>query len=354
MTRCAGLALLFFTSCIIAAQPPPLALKSMGVFHVGAKRVDSPYSDERDAEFPTRGRTTVSGHAKVTYFVPEKVTGPRIVLVPGFGLSSSIYLATPDGREGWAQYFARRGYPVYVVDVPERSTAGFSVDAINGCIAADPQFGCSRESRLGRTSLEQPWRVWGFGPRFGEVHANSRFPALPLQQNYIEQFGASFEVYVGSANIGRPGSPNPRNPTAEALTALLKRVGPSVLVLHSAAGSAGFEVAREEPALVRALVSIETTACPALQADAPGPLAGIAFLGIYGDYVEDRGSGGHPGRYRSCKSLAQSSARLATGKFIDLPGDLKIRGNSHLMMQDDNSDDIAALVSDWLAGSVSR
>ncbi|MBK6672402.1 MAG: hypothetical protein IPG49_02610 [Proteobacteria bacterium] len=309
MKRCAGLALLLFTGCLIAAQPPPLALKSMGVFYVGAKRVDSPYSDERDAEFPTRGRTTVSGHAQVTY------------LIPG------------------------------VVDVPERSTAGFAVDAINGCIAADPQFGCSRESRLGRTSLEQPWRVWGFGPRFGEVHANSRFPALPLQQNYIEQFGASFEVYMGSANIGRSGAGTSRSPVVDALMALLKRVGPSVLVLHSAAGAAGFEVARQDPARVRALVSIETTVCPALQGNAGDPLAGIAFLGIYGDYVDERGSGGHPSRYRSCRSLAESPERVAAGKFIDLPGDLKVRGNSHLMMQDDNSDDIAALVSDWLAAS---
>ena len=179
----AGLALLLFAGSVLAAQPPPLALKSMGVFYVGAKRVDSPYSDERDAEFPTRDRTTVSGHAKVTFVIPERISHPRIVLVPGFGLSSSIYLATPDGREGWAQYFARRGYPVYVVDVPERSSAGFSVDAINGCIAAAPQYGCSRESRLGRTSLEQPWREWEFGPQFGRIHIGSRFPALPLQQN---------------------------------------------------------------------------------------------------------------------------------------------------------------------------
>jgi len=348
------LALLLGAGVVLAAQSPPLALKSMGVFYVGAKRVESPYSDERDAEFPTRGRTTVSGHAKITFLIPEKITGPGIVLVPGFGLSSSIYLATPDGREGWAQYFARRGYPVYVVDVPERSSAGFSVDAINGCIAADPKYVCSRDSRLGRTSLEQPWQVWGFGPRFGEIHPNARFPALPLQQNYIEQFGASFEVYVGSTNIGRAGSASSRSPTADALLSLLQRVGPSVLVLHSAAGAAGFEVARQDPAQVRALVSIETTACPGLRSDAPDPLAGIAFLGIYGDYVGERGSGGHPGRYRSCRALAESAERVATGKFIDLPGDLKIRGNSHLMMQDDNSDEIAALVSNWLADSAIR
>ena len=108
-------------------------------------------------------------------------------------------------------------------------------------------------------------------------------------------------------------------------------------------------MARQDPAQVRALVSIETTACPGLQGDTPDPLAGIAFLGIYGDYVGERGSGGHPSRYRSCRALAESADRVAAGKFIDLPGDLKIRGNSHLMMLDDNSDAIADLVSKWLA-----
>ena len=79
----------------------------------------------RAATFPTTGRTTVAGQAKVTFLLPEQPVAPAVVLVPGAGLSSSIYLGTPDGREGWAQYFARHGHPVYAVDLPDRSSAFF-------------------------------------------------------------------------------------------------------------------------------------------------------------------------------------------------------------------------------------
>lgn len=326
----------------------PLTLESMGVFYVGGTRVDSPYSDERDAAFPTSGRSTVAGQAKITYLIPEQVTGGPIVLIPGFGLSSSIYMATPDGREGWAQYFARRGFPVYVMDLPDRSTSGFAVDAINGCILEDPAFPCTDTTRLGKTSLEQPWSVWGFGPGFGERYPDSRFPSLPLQQNYIEQLGASFEVFTGSGNMGR-GQPG-GGAAGIALQALLERIGPSVLVLHSAAGATGFGVARLNPALSLALVSIETTACPDLQSEASGSMRDIPFLGIYGDYVAKRTSGGHPGRYAACKAFAESDVRRAPATFIDLPGDLGVHGNSHLMMQDDNSETLAGMIADWITG----
>jgi len=330
-----------------AMRQMPLSLESMGVFYVGGVRKDSPYADERDAAFPTTGRSTVSGQARVTYLVPDRVTGAPLVLIPGFGLSSSIYLTTPDGREGWAQYFARMGFPVYVMDIPDRSSSGFAVDAVNGCILADPAFPCSAAIRLGKTSLEQPWSVWGFGPRFGERFADSRFPALPLQENYIEQFGASFEVFTGTGNMGRaqPGA----GAAGLALNALLERIGPSVLILHSAAGATGFSVSRSNPALSLALVAIETTACPDLASDAADPRSAIPFLGIYGDYVAERTSGGHPGRYAACKAFAESDVRRAAGTFIDLPGAMDIRGNSHLMMQDDNSDTIAGIIADWIA-----
>ena len=66
---------------------------------------------------------------------------------------------------------------------------------------AEPAFPCSAATQLGKTSLEQPWSVWGCGPRFGERFPDSRFTALPLQENYIEQSGASFEVFTGNSHL---------------------------------------------------------------------------------------------------------------------------------------------------------
>src|SRR5262252_6706814 len=43
----------------------------------------------------------------------------------------TTYETTPDGREGWATYFARKGFPVYVVDHSGRGRSGFNPTVIN-------------------------------------------------------------------------------------------------------------------------------------------------------------------------------------------------------------------------------
>jgi hypothetical protein len=50
-----------------------------------------------------------------------------IVLVPGLNLSTYIYSTTPDGRKGWADLFADKGYNVYMVNDPkfDFATGGF-------------------------------------------------------------------------------------------------------------------------------------------------------------------------------------------------------------------------------------
>ena len=56
---------------------------------------------------------------------PVEPTGkPHLVLLHGGSHSGTCYLHTPDGRPGWAQFFARCGYPVSVVDWPGTGRSG--------------------------------------------------------------------------------------------------------------------------------------------------------------------------------------------------------------------------------------
>src|SRR5258708_12960918 len=49
-------------------------------------------------------------------------------MIHGGGQSGTNFTGTPDGREGWSQFFLRQGYAVYVVDQPGRGRAAYQAD----------------------------------------------------------------------------------------------------------------------------------------------------------------------------------------------------------------------------------
>lgn len=323
----------------------------IGVFYVNGEQQYSPYSDNRDQPFPTHGTTTVYNQAKVTYMIPAHPTGPNIVLVPGYGLSSDIYMTTPDKREGWAQQFYKAGYSVYIISPPDRGES-MPVDKINACKAGsiqnpicDPYY-----SKIGHATLESSWSTWGFGPKYGVPYKDSKFPSLPLKQNYVEQFGASFVPYLGTSDINMVDNVEMNKLSEDSITSLLKEIGPSVLLIHSAAGTAGYEVAEQNPSLVKAIVAIETTKCPKNLPSGVSPLADVPFLGVWGDHINERIGGGHPERLKSCQVMTESINRTqrAPAELISLPDKLNIHGNSHIMMEDTNNGQISHIIVDWL------
>jgi pimeloyl-ACP methyl ester carboxylesterase len=327
-----------------------------GVFYVNGEQHPSNWSDNRQSggKLPTKGLTTTYHQARITYLIPEVATGPNIVLVPGYGLSSDIYMTTPDQRQGWAQSLYRQGYPVYIVSPPDRGES-MPVDKINKCKAGKaPKEDCEgRKPRayygqIGHATLEPSWRTWRFGPEYGVPYANSQFPSLPLKENYVEQFGASFVPYLGTSDIDMVDNTVMNDLSADAITALLEDIGPSIIVLHSAAGTAGYQVAEDSPDLVEGLVAIETTKCPP-NVQGRSPLAGMPFLGIWGDHITKTTPGGHWMRRDSCVRMARAIDRsgLAPAEVISLPDDLGIRGNSHMMMQDLNNLVILDVITEW-------
>ena len=104
------------------------------------------------------GKSYVVGQMYVELRIPQKQTHPYpIVMVHGGTRSGTTFTGTPDGRESWAQYFARRGYAVYVVDqpgrgrsaVPVRSAYFGAVLGVFGVACVDPEFLADRPPRHG-------------------------------------------------------------------------------------------------------------------------------------------------------------------------------------------------------------
>ncbi len=132
--------------------------------------------------------------------------------------------------------------------------------------------------------------------------------------------------------------------TIAAYTALVDKVCPCVILFHSQAGQFGFKVAQARPDKVRALIAVE----PAGQGDPvqAAKLAGIPTLFVYGDYIEQDAR--WPTIRKNGIAFGEEISR-AGGKVevVDLPK-AGIKGNSHMVMMDKNSDEVAGLIQNWL------
>lgn len=256
---------------------------------------------------------------------PAQRNGVPVIMVPGANLASSIYLATPDGREGWAQRFAEAGFDVHVINDPNFDwSRGFG----DSPFLVPAEGGPASDPTAERAWQRDIWRRWGFGESEGVPYPDTRFPTADF---------ASFEAaYPFPSGAGRSYS--------DALIALLEEVGPAVLLAHSAGGPRAVTAALARPDLVTGLILIEPTGPPDA-GDFPA-LAGLSMFGVYGDYVDSRNQGNRKIGTEAAAALFASNGGV--GDVVSLPDDYGLFGNTHLMMQDDNNGFIADLILAWI------
>jgi pimeloyl-ACP methyl ester carboxylesterase len=115
--------------------------------------------------------------------------------------------------------------------------------------------------------------------------------------------------------------------------------------VHSQSGSFGYKVLEARPDKVKALIAVE----PTLAGDKAkiAAVKGTPVLVVIGDNAKD-----HPRWSRIRQNSVEYAAAFkeAGGSFelIDLP-DRGIKGNSHMVMMDNNSGEVADLIQNWLA-----
>jgi pimeloyl-ACP methyl ester carboxylesterase len=256
------------------------------------------------------------------------------VLIHGCCLTGKTWETTPDGRMGWDEFFVRRGFPTYVIDQAWRGRSAISpaqIDAVKmGKAEAEtlpPVFSAGREPA---------WAIFRFGPEYPKVFPGMQFP-LEAQGEFWKQMVADW-----SAALPVP------NPTVPGLSELAKRLKGAVLVSHSQSGIYPFQTAALDRTGIRALVAIEPAACPDPAKDDLAPYKDLPILVLFGDYVD--ASPRWAPRLKQCRSfVAAANAAGGRAELILLP-EIGIHGNSHMLMQDKNSLDIA----DWLAGWIEK
>ena len=80
------------------------------------------------------------------------------------------------------------------------------------------------------------------------------------------------------------------------------------------------------------------------------PYIGLPILVLFGDYVEEFPRWAP--RLANCRAfVAAANAVGGNAELLVLP-DIGIKGNTHMLMQDDNSLDIADILLDWIGKHV--
>ena len=317
------------------SEEPPITLKTMGSFHVGGRLIEVSGQPVKEVVLTPGGvpaRIDPNGKYQVEqmyvqYFIPQDERGAvPLLLWHGGGLSGVSYETTPDGREGWLNYFLRRGWAVYNSDAVERGRAGWTQYP---SLFGEPVF-LPVANPFERFRIGDGAGSYADDPARRRVNAGSQFP-VEAYENFPKQLSPRWLT------------------TDDAITAAyiaeVDRVCPCAIVFHSQGGQFGFRAAQARPDKVKALIAVEPAAIgdPAKAA----ALKDIPVLVVYGDFIE-RDSRWPKMRQNGLDFVAKITAAGSHVEVIDLPK-IGIKGNSHMLMMDKNNLEVAALIQKWLS-----
>jgi pimeloyl-ACP methyl ester carboxylesterase len=339
-------------------SPPVLAAE--GFFWVGVSRRKS------------GDGTICAGQMYVEYRIPAELRRPwPIVMIHGGGGQGLNFLGTPDGRTGWAQYFLRQGYAIYVVDRHGHGRAPYHPECLGPMTTpATYEFIADR--------FAHPERL----QQFPQAHLHTQWPDDGADE------GVVLDQFLASTGPRMTDDARAQLEMQRCGALLLDAIGPSILLTHSAGGPSGWLIADARPDAVKAILAVEPAGTPF---EKSGPARfdwGITSAPLTFDppaataqelkrelrrapapdlvdcYVQVEPARRLPNlcgfpiavvtaeaswmaqdNHGIVDLLLQAGARVEHVRLEHLG----VHGNGHAMMLEKNSDDVAAALHDWLA-----
>lgn len=336
-----AIAIIALSACTKQAQTNHLIIAEQGVFSSGGS-VTEPIEGEYDPtqnwlDLSRKGTTTHVDHANTFYQIPADGNGIPVVFLHGYGQTRTGWQTTPDGREGWADLFLRKGYSVFLVDQPRRGAA-----AATELIVNDPADVDGNKFRVGEQAWYTHFRIGRVAP---ERYEGSQFPE---GAEALTQFFCQMTPNTGNYDEMLFG---------QALSAVLNDVQhkadhKAVYVTHSQGGRVGWATDADN---IAAIVAVEPGFAPMVGSAEYRKFlnARIPMLFLFGDYRENgpediQSTGFWQMVLNQCRDFAEHyNADGGDATAIYLP-DVNIHGNSHFMFQELNNAQIADLIAGWL------
>ena len=248
------------------------------------------------------------------------------VLCHGGGVTGVCWETTPDLRPGWDTLLLRKGYDVFVSDSVERGRASWArYPEIN---PGPPVF----------KTYQNIWVNFRFGPKYLETYEGLQFP-VDFLDNLMKQ------------NVARWTTSD--DWTQQAMDEYISMMKDGcILIAHSTGCLYAARAAMKYPQNVKACILLEPAHLPDYQTEDITVLKNIPFLCLWGDYIGPDYAVKIPFVERSYYTDTPAFFEIlnsAGGKadIIDLP-QMGIRGNSHMLMMDRNSEQILEVALNWL------
>lgn len=314
-----------------------LDVSEIGSFHVGGKQLTLEGLPVKELVYtaggpPTKMDPNGDFHTGQMYVQYVKLTAPKarypLLLWHGGGLTGVTYETKPDGKPGWQSFFLNAGHDVYVSDAVERGRASWS--RFPEVYSGEPVFRTKKEA----------WEAFRIGAVGSYVTDPAQRKALPGQLFPVQAFDAFAMQSV-------PRWVSNDAPTLAAYNALVQKVCPCVILVHSQGGNFGFNAVLTAPDKVKALIAIEPSGAPDATKVNIASLKSIPHLIVWGDFLEQSELWG---KNLIRASTAYHKAMTEAGNksdWVSLP-EKGIKGNTHMLMMDTNSDQVAELINKWM------
>jgi pimeloyl-ACP methyl ester carboxylesterase len=217
MGAVAGATVISAAPAYAGGEAGKLVLRDLGAKYVG-------YTTEPGEN----GSVNVSNAMFVQYMLPaERKHAYPLVMIHGGGGQGTDWLQTPDGRDGWADYFVADGWDVYVVDRPGHGRSQSNPSCGSG------KVGVANSTLISRLSTSDA-TVWPGGAPTPTNPAVIGWTASSTTAPYCGDVVASQKI-----------------------SALLDEIGPAILMPHSAGGGSTFRVPELNPKKVIGIVAFE-------------------------------------------------------------------------------------------------
>ncbi len=221
----AGVALLAAGAASAGGEAGAISLRDQGFFYVGVRTKTAEAPGRPGA--PPAAATTIEGQMHVGFQLVSRKRHPYpLVLVHGGGGQATDWMGTPDGRDGWLDYFLAAGFDVYYVDRPAH----------------------------GRSPNHRAYGEQLGAPPTTQFIANT----FTVQSKQYPGGGAADSKEVAAHTASSEPGPTASNAVLkENLAELLDRIGPAIVVTHSAGGPSGWLAMEARPNLVKGVLAIE-------------------------------------------------------------------------------------------------